>query len=95
MNDQRRAPRMPWWMKLLIVLAMLPVVALPMMLGAARPEALDNKALIWIYPFYVVVAGVLPWNCYGRRTEMTWILLVLMMLTHGAMYVMLTMPTLE
>jgi len=44
------------------------------------------RALIWLYPIYVVLSGLLAWQCYGRRTVMSWIILVLMLLTHASFY---------
>lgn len=42
------------------------------------------------YPVYELASAWLAWLSYGRRTEMTWILLALMILTHPAMYMLVT-----
>ena len=80
-------------MLVVIVACMLPVVAYPTMLseysGNAAGSASDTKIFLWLYPLYVLAAGYLAWQCYGRRTYMTWILLVILLLTHAAMWMLL------
>lgn len=85
MKGQRRVPA---WMVAVIILAALPVVAFPTMLSQSASSAGENRLYLWIYPAYVVVAALLAYQCYGRRTEMSWILIVLMLLTHVAMWVL-------
>lgn len=80
--------RVPVWMVCIIILVALPVTAFPVMLSAASQSAGDNKAFLWLYPAYVVAAAILAYQCYGRRTEMTWIILGLMVLTHLAMWML-------
>lgn len=77
--------RVPLWMLLLIIIAALPVVLFPAMLSASPEDDSGIVAYLWLYPAYVAAAGILAWQCYGRRSEMTWILLILMILTHVAM----------
>ena len=40
------------------------------------------------YPVYVLAAGICAWLSYGRRPEVTWIILVLLILTHAAMWLL-------
>lgn len=80
--------RVPGWMLLIIILLALPVIAFPIMLSHSGEIAEGNKLYMWLYPAYVFSTAILAYQCYGRRTEMTWILLALMLLTHAAMWVL-------
>ncbi|MDE5838290.1 MAG: hypothetical protein K2H39_04490 [Paramuribaculum sp.] len=46
------------------------------------------RTLVWIYPFYVVVAAYLAYLCYPARRIITWILLALMVLTHVCVWLL-------
>lgn len=81
--------RVPVWMLCVIILVALPVVAFPAMLSASAAMAGGDKYFLWLYPAYVVAAAILAYQCYGRRTEMTWIILALMALTHLAMWMLI------
>lgn len=82
-------PRTPWWMGVIIVVVSLPVFALPYLLSQCAAEL---KTFVWLYPLYVVVAAWLAWICYPRRRLLTWILLIIMALTHVAMFTLATKP---
>lgn len=84
----KQSKRVPGWMLLIIILVALPVVAFPVMLSQSVEIAEGNKIYLWIYPAYVLATALLAYQCYGRRSEMTWILLFLMLLTHAAMWVL-------
>lgn len=83
---QRHAPA---WMTVLIIVCMLPVLAFPSLL-AMSPADPGAGALIWLYPFYVIASGVCAWICYPARKEICWILLILMLLSHAAMWALVT-----
>lgn len=80
------APRVPWWMTAVIVAAMLPGLVFPWTLSALHNPTPLLKGLTWLYPAYVLVSGLLAWQCYGRRTAMSWIIIVLLLLTHLCFY---------
>lgn len=84
--------RVPGWVVAVIVIAALPVLAFPAMLSKSTEIAGENRYFLWLYPFYVLAAAFLAYQCYGRRTVMTWIIVVLMLLTHAAMWVLATQP---
>lgn len=85
--------RVPLWMTALIAVDMLPGAALPAMLSALPAQPDDSVRLfLLLYPLYIIATGIIAWQCYGRRTAMTWILLALMLLTHAAMWVLVTCP---
>lgn len=83
--------RVPVWMICIIIAAMLPVFSFPAMLSAAGASAsAGSKAFLWLYPFYVAATGLLAWQCYGRRSEMSWILIALLVLSHAAMWALVS-----
>lgn len=81
-----RCPRVPWWMWLVIVACMVPGLAFPWVAPLIVADNPVVRGLAWFYPAYVVCTGLLAWQCYGRRTLMCWILLVLLLLSHGCFY---------
>ncbi len=90
--DYNRDRHVPWWMLLIIIVAALPALFLPSYAAiAAGPVPESKKLFLWLYPFYLIVAGFLAWQCYGRRTVMSWILVVLMFMTDAAMYLLYNM----
>lgn len=81
---------MKWWIKLIIIVAMLPVLAYPKMLADSNPEAGSDVTFLWIYPAYVLAAGICAWISWKKRPEITWILVVLLILTHVAMWILVS-----
>lgn len=76
----------PLWLLIVIVVAMLPVFAFPFLLGLLQTGDYEATALAWFYLFYVFLAGWLAWNCWPQRKAMTWILIVLLLMSHAAMW---------
>lgn len=87
MKPQRRVPV---WMICVIIIAALPVTAFPALLSASTDATGGNKYFLWLYPAYDIAAALLAYQCYGRRTEMSWIIIILMLLTHAAMWLLVT-----
>ncbi|MCM1067759.1 MAG: hypothetical protein NC418_09340 [Muribaculaceae bacterium] len=77
---------MPIWIKALIIIAALPVLAYPALLAECPADVADMKPFLWFYPIYVVVSTVCAWAAWRRRPEVTWILIAVMLLTHAAMW---------
>lgn len=75
---------MPLWAKLLIIFAALPVCAYPWML-AHTDEDSGTLTFLWLYPFYVLASAICAWICWLDRREVSWILIILMLLTHAGM----------
>lgn len=82
----KRQRRVPAWVMAVIIIAALPVLAFPFMLSVSATLSGADKYYLWLYPAYILAASFLAWQCYGRRTEMTWIIIILMLLTHVAMW---------
>lgn len=83
MSDYRT--KTPIWMSVVIVLCMLPALIFPFSLSS-MPEDATARYLVWFYPAYVIGTGICAWLCYPERRTLAWILLVLMLLSHCAMY---------
>ncbi|MDE5942245.1 MAG: hypothetical protein K2H14_09055 [Muribaculaceae bacterium] len=80
--------RVPWWMWAVILLCMAPGLVFPFTVSLLTDANPLVRALTWFYPAYVIVSGLLAWQCYGRRTVMSWIVLVLLVLSHACFYYM-------
>lgn len=78
---------MPAWLKVLIVVCCLPVLAFPWLLELCPPTG-EAKMLLWLYPAFTVLAAIFAWKAYGRRPEITWVLLFIMLLTHAGMWLL-------
>lgn len=87
-KEHRVGKRVPWWMWVVIVVCMLPGVAFPAMVSLVESDNPIVRGLVWFYPAYVLMSGFLAWQCYGRRTVMSWIILVLLVLSHWCFYYM-------
>lgn len=90
MNGQEtiptRKPRVQWWMWVILILCMAPGLSFPWILEMTERADVLTRGLIWFYPCYVLCSGFLAWQCYGRRTYMTWIILALLLLSHLCFY---------
>ncbi len=76
--------RTPWWVTVIIIVCMLPVFSFPALLANCPPDDGGLHTMLVIYPFYVIAAGWLAWASWSQRPYMTWILLVLMLLSHAS-----------
>lgn len=90
-DTRRRLPL--WMMALIIIVAVVPLPALPQLV-AACPAGGPEITFLRFYPLYIVVAAVCAWLSYARRPEVTWIIIVLMLMTHAAMWLLVD-PVLE
>ncbi len=86
-DNNNNYTKAPLWLVIVTVIAMLPVLAFPMLLDGPAGNQ-ETKALLWLYPLYVLVSGVCAVICYHQRPEVTWILLILMILSHAAMWIL-------
>lgn len=80
-----KGPRTPLWMTIVIIICMLPVLAFPSLLSLS-PQDSPLTALVWFYPVYVLATGICAWMCYPSRRELSWILILLMLLSHAALW---------
>lgn len=77
----------PLWLKIVIIACCAPVAGFFKLMSLCPPAA-ESRTLLWLYPFYVFAAGICAWMCAGSRRAVTWILLVLLLLTHVAMWLL-------
>lgn len=76
----------PWWMTLIIIVLMIPAFAfLPPVISQAPGEEIP-LALLWLYPAYVIAAGICAWLVYPQRKAIAWILVALLVLSHLGMW---------
>lgn len=99
MNDNREqsevtpsAPqrRVPWWMALIIILCAMPGVSFLFMGNLLTSLDMTVKGLTWFYPLYTIASALLAWQCYGRRTLLCWIILVLLIMSHCCFFYLAT-----
>lgn len=78
----------PWWVTAIIIVAMLPALVLPLSANTI-PDSGTPRYLLWFYPAYVIATGVCAYITYPERRYLTWILLVLLLMSHAAMAILL------
>lgn len=84
-NDDIPQQKMPWWVKVLIILDTLPILTYPKMLSEST--GFDGaKIFLELYPLYVPLAAVCAWISWKRRPDVTWLLLIVMLLSHFGMW---------
>lgn len=76
---------MPLWAKMIICIMALPLLAFPFIL-ADSPADSSLRLFVWFYPAYIIISAICAWMCWRQRQEISWIIIVLMLLTHLAMY---------
>ncbi len=84
-------PATPRWFIAVIVMILLPVFQFPILLDSCTPGS-SARTMVWIYPFYAITAAWLAYQCYSQRPVLAWILLALMLLSHIAVFMLVTMP---
>lgn len=83
-------PDTPKWMTAVIIVLLLPVFQFPYLVASA-PDVSTVKTLVWIYPFYCLVAAWLAWQCFPQRPALSWILLALMVMSHVSVWCLVAM----
>ena len=91
MGNELRSVKIPLWYWVLVIFSILPEFLVPMYLYGIEAEEYELKKLfIWFYVPYVAVASILTLLCYKYdRKIMSWILLVIMIMTHVSMYALM------
>ena len=88
--------RYPWgdtpaWVKVVIIILILPVFSTPALLSALPQGHEEWNTILWCYPFYLLLSGWLAWICYPQRPVVSWILMVLMVLSTVAVWMLVNM----
>lgn len=84
------SPRRPWWFTVLLILLVIPGFLTPWFLAKAvemeqYTDTLLPDLLKWM-PVYLVASAVCAWLCYPARRPLAWILVVLMLLSTAALF---------
>lgn len=79
--------RTPRWFAVVVVILLLPLFQFPYLLGVC-PENDPARTMLWIYPFYALFTGYLAWQCYPQRRALAWVLLVILLLSHLAIWIL-------
>lgn len=90
---ENRNQKVPIYIMVLIIIAAIPALFTPILLSMAQSPLPDlKKIFMWMFPFYIIVAAFLSWQCYKyERTIMSWILIVIMYLTDASIIMLLNM----
>ncbi len=82
-------PTTPRWFTAVAILLLLPVFQFPYLLGIVPADG-PARTMLWIYPFYAIVAAYLAWQCYPQRRALAWVLLSLLLLSNVAIWILCT-----
>lgn len=85
--DSDHRTKVPAWVYIVIIICMLPVVTFPTMLSLTTAGS-AARTFVWLYPFYVIATGICARLCWPQRRDVMWILLALMILSHGAIWLL-------
>ena len=81
--------KVPVWFSILVIIAVLPLGAYLLLLEAMPAAESSSRTLLWLYPPYVLLAAFCSWRAYGLgRREVAWIVLILLLLTHAAIWLL-------
>lgn len=89
MSNSNEKKKFPWWVKLLIIVSALPVMMLPAIIGKCGAMQYESaKMFFMFYPLYVIASTILAWISYRQRPEISLILIIILWLTHIAMWML-------
>ncbi len=81
----------PLWMTILIIIFCLPALFTPFLINYLPADVAESvKVLTGIYPFYMLLSGWLAWKAYPQRSYVSWILVVVMLLSTFAIVSLVT-----
>ena len=73
----------PVWFSAICIIAALPVLAFPTVLSAAQET---HSLIIKLWPVYAIASSWLAWSVYPQRRPLAWILVVLTLMSHAAIF---------
>ncbi|MBD5213566.1 MAG: hypothetical protein HDS75_01915 [Bacteroidales bacterium] len=77
----------PLWVTIVALLALAPLALFPLLLRHVEPGMM---IFVKLYVPYALFTAILAWVCWPRRRDMFWILIILLLLSHVAIW----LPTL-
>lgn len=78
--------RAPVWFTVICIVAALPVLAFPTVLGMAPKQ---HSLIIKLWPVYAIASSWFAWVCYSQRPTLSWILIILTLLSHASIIALL------
>lgn len=81
----------PLWVKILIIILLMPVFSTPALVSTLPPDHQEWRSIIWGYPFYLILSGWLAWKSYPARPAVAWILMILMVMSSAAIWMLVNM----
>lgn len=82
-NPERR--QTPLWFIVLLIVMALPLAAWPSLMSVQTETDNDTvSTLIMVFPVYAVLSLYLAYSSYGRRTDLSWVLLTILLLSYAA-----------
>lgn len=88
MTDELPAAPMPLLVKVIIVVSALPVLDMPFLMAGSDMLYTMGKLLLYFYPVFVLLCAWCAWRVWQSNATLSYILIALMWLTHGAMIVL-------
>lgn len=86
-SDNIPSNPLPLWLKALIIVLCLPILGYPLLLAGA-PDDATVKHLLYFYPVFVLLSAWCEWRSWAHSPEITWVLIVLSILSHISMYML-------
>ena len=74
---------MPLLVKIILIVSCLPLLAMPKLISLSLTT---DDHLLWFYPFDVILSVLCAWRAWGRRPEVSWIIIGVLWLTHIAVW---------
>lgn len=76
-------------MTLIIILMMMPVFAIVAKVSQADSIADSSAWIVKLFPYYVLLSGGCAYLAYPQRPLLSWIVLVVLLLSYPAMLVLI------
>ena len=78
-----------FWAKLLIIIATMPIILYPYILSQCDAITYENfKIFFLLYPIYAISSAMMAWISFRSRPEISIILILLMGLSHFAIWML-------
>lgn len=87
MDNPSKQQKFPLWAKLMIIISATPIITLPYTISQCDDITYEIfKIFFFLYPIYVITSAIMSWICYKSRPEISIVLIILMILTHIAIW---------
>lgn len=87
MNKTISNKKFPIWVKIVIIIVSLPVFMLPLIISQCNEITYEGfKLFLFLYPIYIISSAIMAWISYKTRPEISIVLIILMLFTHIAIW---------